>query len=392
MNQSNAQLANASVAKALAVVESNLGSAAKAKFDASRTSLLDFGNERHYFMQLLKRNPMLAEAVVTSPDSAVVAMIDLGAMGLSLSPALGQAYLVPERDRVGAPLEVHCIPSYKGLETAVLRAGNVTSIVTELVYSNDVFKRGVTMDGPFLTFEMATGNRGDLIGGFCLSKLQNGDRNVEWMSAVEINACEAAATSRAGGKTPPAWRGPFAGELRKKCVVRRAAKHWALMNVVEVALHAVDREIGAFDDDYDATHDGAAAGTAVLLCGDAEIKAIRDALPELAPTTQDLWMKRKAEALGFASIRDVPADRLESIITDLRQRLENILAAKSDAKQAADAPAPAQEAPSEAPDETQATAPPTANEAPAAAPEPVTVEAIAKAQVSAARRKRVHAR
>lgn len=324
---------------ALAIIDAKLGQTEERKFGhimPSPAVAQTFAAEKHYFGQLVSRSEQLQAAVQASPGSVVSAMLDLAGMRLSLSPTLGQAYLVPQRPKKDAPFEVQCVPSYKGLETAILRDGIATSINTQLVYDNDTFEYGANLDGPVLNFRMAMGDRGELIGGFCLIRLKNGDKHVEWMPGSEIDACEEAALNKAGGKMPPSWRGAFRTEMQKKCIVRRAVKHIGLTNTSETVLRSIDTEIGVVDAD---------TVEVTPLIGDAEIRTIREALPELEPQEQDQWLMRKAQAMGFDSIRDVPADQTQKIKDDLRARLESLQKAK--AKKAAPEP-PAQDEPNPA--------------------------------------------
>lgn len=310
------------VAQGHAIADAQLGNNVRVRFEHAAPDL-NFDSERRYLLQLMQRNPALAAAAAQSPNSLATALLDAAAMGLTLSPTLGLMYLKPQAPSKDAPKEVVAVPSYKGLETVALRGNGITGITTELVYSNDKFQRGVTIDGPVLAFDMALGDRGDLLGGFCLTRFANGERHVEWMPVTDLEACQVAAMNAAGGKLPPSWRGPFADEMRKKCIVRRAAKHWALANTggMSAVLAAVDREVNLPD-----INDG--EGEPKVCIGDADIAKIREALAELEEPEQDLWMKRKAEAMGYASIRDVPADQTEAVCTSLRLRLDNVLAAK----------------------------------------------------------------
>lgn len=314
-----------STEQALATIDAKLGQTEERKFAALYPTTFEaapkrFSAEKHYLGQLVARSDQLQRAVEESPQSLVTAMLDVAAMRLSLSPSLGQVYLIPQRAKADGPLEVQAVPSYKGMETAILRDGIATSIVTQLVFENDVFMYGVNLDGPTLDFHMALGDRGKLIGGFCLIRLKNGDKHVEWMDEATLTACEKAALRKANGKVPPSWAGGFRSEMQKKCIVRRAIKHVGLTNMPEKVIESIDREVGVVD---------AETVEVIQLIGDNEIRAIREALPELEGGEQDQWMMRKAQAMGFSSIRDVPQDQTDKIKQDLRVRLDNLMTAKT---------------------------------------------------------------
>src|SRR5690349_753572 len=95
---------------------------------------LKFAVERRYVETLLakkdsKGNPSML--LQCTPESVQVAMLDAAAAGLSLSPSLGHAYLVPYRPtatfRVG----------YRGLVFAALKCGTVKDVQAALVRSKD---------------------------------------------------------------------------------------------------------------------------------------------------------------------------------------------------------------------------------------------------------------
>lgn len=308
------------ISTALAIAEQKLGSAAAAKYNAARIAdTLKWQTEKMYVMQLIGRSDYLAQAIIDTPVSLLVALQDAANLGLSLSPQLGHVYLIPQRPKQGAPLEVYAKVSYKGMEQAVLLSGTVKSITTDLVYENDTFARGVNMDGPYFNFEMARGDRGELQGGFCLARYANGEKHLEWMPMADIMGCKAAATKAQRGETPPVWVGAFATEQYKKCVVRRAAKHWPSSPVIE-------RLIQNFDVGNPMDFDKAniIEGQSVQVLGDVQVEEIRLALPQLPDEMAAQWMHMAAKARGFDSIREVPVERFEEVRDSLVARAKMI--------------------------------------------------------------------
>lgn len=344
--------------------------------------------------QLLQRQPQLAATVVANPTTLASALFDLAKMGLSLNPVLGQAYVKSQRPYRDAKPELWVTPSYKGLQTCALRSGAVKSIVTELVYEKDTFQRGVSIDGPCMEFRMATGDRGNLLGGFCLTRMANDEKLVEWMDVAELEGCKLAATQAAGGVVPFTWTGPFRGEMYKKCISRRASKHWQIDlesgSSLMTALSRVDSDVGL--PEFGESDAQPEAGPCV---GDEEIQSIRAKLTDLDAATQDLWMLRKAQAMGFNSIRDVPAAQADALAEGLVLRMHNLAAARAgraaepapapaQPPQAVATPVPAQEVPAVAVPEP--TPPP--EPAPELAPQPPKATMDGLLEVAAARRKR----
>lgn len=316
MNADTKQLQQV-ISKATALADTRLDTTIKERWAmACANPHLHWDTERMYVLQIIGRSDYLADTVLKNPGTLITAVQDAAAMGLSFAPTLGHAYLIPQRPSAKLPAEVICKVSYKGMEQCVLRSGVITSIVTDLVYANDVFKRGVTMDGPYMNYEPANGDRGDLIGGFCLARYSNGDKMLEWMPVEEINACEAAATKAANGTTPPSWRGGFKPEMQKKCVVRRAQKHWPTSPVLEKLAASFDRESPMVFE-----------GESIELMNDAQIAELEQALSILPEEQRAYWMKMIAQTEGKDSIRDLPAACFEDIKQRLTTRLDRLVEA-----------------------------------------------------------------
>lgn len=314
------EVAAKKIGTALAIANEKLGSGTAAKYNAAKSvASLKWQTEKMYVLQLIQRSDYLAQAIIETPISLLTALQDAASLGLSLSPQLGHVYLIPQRPKQGAPYEVYAKVSYKGMEQAVLMSGTVLSITTDLVHENDTFKRGVNMDGPFFNFEMAMGDRGALLGGFCLARYANGEKHLEWMPVADIEGCKAAAIKAQGGKTPPVWVGAFLPEQQKKCIVRRAAKHWPVSPVIERLIHNFDignpMEFGKAN---------IIEGESIEVLGDEHIEQIRLALPSLEDAQASLWMEMAAKARGFNSIREVPVQRCDELRDSLVARVKAV--------------------------------------------------------------------
>lgn len=308
------------VSTALAVVDTKLGSGTAAKYNAARlTDELKWPTEKSYVRQAFERNDLLCKALLANPNSLVVAMQSAAALGLTLDPSMGLAFLVPQRPRQGADYEVILKVSYKGMEQAVLASGTVTAIQTELVYENDKFNYGVNIDGPWLIYERARGDRGNLTDAFCLARYANGEKYVEVMSVDELRAVEQAALDFGNGKAP-AWKGQFKPEMQKKSVVRRASKHWPKNPVLAKLTQVYDTENPMLFKGEDIRD-----GEVVEHIGDPEIAALDEALSALPEEQRAKWYLMKAQAEGYAGIREVPLDLFEKIKTDLVQRMGLVL-------------------------------------------------------------------
>lgn len=319
-SKNNENVAAKKIGTALAIANAKLGAGAASKFNAAKSvESLKWQTEKMYVTQLIGRSDYLAQAIIETPISLLAALQDAASLGLSLSPQLGHVYLIPQRPKWDAPLEVYAKVSYKGMEQAVLLSGTVLSITTDLVYANDEFESGVNMDGPFFTYKRAREDRGELQGGFCLARYANGEKHLEWMPVADIMGCKAAATKAQRGETPPVWVGAFATEQYKKCVVRRAAKHWPSSPVIERLIQNFD--VGN-PMDFDKAN--VLEGASIQVFGDEHVNDIRLALPQLNDDMASNWMALAAKARGFDSIRDVPVERFDEVKDSLVARAKMI--------------------------------------------------------------------
>lgn len=311
MNAASAKVVNT----ALAVIDKQLGSGTAAKYNAARlVEDLKWPTEKVYVKQLFERSDLLCKALLESPNTLPMALQSAAALGLTLDPNQALAFLVPQRPRQGAPYEVVLKVSYKGMEQAVLASGTVTAIQTELVYENDEFDYGVNIDGPYITFKMARGDRGALTDCFCLTRYANGEKHVEVMPVADLLAVEQAALAFGNGKAP-AWTGKFRSEMQKKSCVRRAAKHWPKSPVLTKLTQVYDTENPMVFKDM-------IEGEVVKpTFGDAEIEQLDEALASLPEAQRAKWYAMKAQAEGYAGIREVPLELFEKFKGDLVQRM-----------------------------------------------------------------------
>lgn len=308
--------------EAMAVIEAKLKQhAVIGRFSKAKKRHIKFEQEKQAVLKLICKSESTARAAIANPDSVIDAMLDAARIGITLYPTLGYAYLVPETFAERPSIQL--VIGYKGLENLALASKTVKQITTELVYKNDTFRRGMNRDGSaFAEFEMARGERGELEGGFCRAILANGTQHVEWMSRKEIDGCQAAATAKQH-KTPASWSGPFRPEMQKKCIVRRASKHWVLDDDFAKVLETIDRLDPM---DFNTRQEGAPAEPVTVLT-DEHREEIVKALAErnVDGDKANGWIEKQCEALGYKDgASGFPDDRWEEIKTKLIARADNI--------------------------------------------------------------------
>ena len=196
---------------------------AKPKFEelAQIHGKVNWTAEANFAKQLFQKNPMLMEC---TPISIFNAIVNVGAVGLTLSPAQQYAYLVPRNRKIDGNFisECHLDISYKGLIKLVTETGNCDYARADVVLAKDA--EGFVYKGPAAEPEIAITNpfdndRGAVVGCYAIAKLASGDVLCEIMTEHEIAATEAASKAQYGP-----WKGPFRNEMIKKSVLKRICK------------------------------------------------------------------------------------------------------------------------------------------------------------------------
>lgn len=303
----------------LVPVTSALSRSVAARFNAGQVVNLDWSAEKRYVLALLSdpNNDYLLSCALENPASVADALLDLSRLGLSLSPVMKQAYLIPYK--TGGVAKVTLCPSYIGMEQSVLRSGKVTVIQTDLVYENDEFRRWTDDGGARFSHVPARRDRGALEGAYCLAKFANGESHMEFMPVEDIVACYEAGVRKNNGKVPPSWK-YFRPEMEKKCVVRRAAKHWPSDKHVELLMDQLDRA-----DPMEFRQVEEEPGEAKLLLNDEQIKALEDSLTAVEESARGVWVQRASSAMGYTGgPTTVPHDEFEALQERLLSRMNKV--------------------------------------------------------------------
>lgn len=183
--------------------------APKFKEIAHSQQLVTWAEESQFAIQALQKNDALAKCSAYTVQNAVV---NVAAIGLTLNPALGYAYLVPEKG------ECNLKVSFKGLLKIATDSGSIKWVKAEIVKTNDKFTYRGACALP--EHEMKPfGDRGQTIGVYCVAKTFDGDFLVDVMSAEEI------AKIRKAAKQDYVWSA-WPDEMAKKAIIKRASKQW----------------------------------------------------------------------------------------------------------------------------------------------------------------------
>lgn len=170
--------------------------------------------------------------------SILLAVMDCVQLGLEPGGALGHAYLVPFRNSKNNTHEATAIIGYKGYVTLAMRSGMFRAPpYVNLVREADGFALDLgSGEPPSHTFDykIPTADRGNVLGGYCVSRFTQGGSHVEWMGIDEIDKIQKRSKSAGASFSP--WKSDL-GQMQRKTIIRRAKNYWPLTGdlVVELA-------------------------------------------------------------------------------------------------------------------------------------------------------------
>lgn len=202
-------------------------------FNLVNSYKLNFVKEAQFALQLLDNNDFLKKVATSNPLSLEYALINLASIGLSLNPALKECYLVPRDGKI-------CLdPSYMGLIKLATDTGSIIWAQAEIVKKNDEFTYNGIGNAP--THKMNPfGDRGEMIGSYCVAKVSSGDLLSTMMSIKEIE--EIRYKSSKAAKNGP-WV-TFFEEMSKKTVLKRASKLWPKSERLDTAIEVLNQYEG----------------------------------------------------------------------------------------------------------------------------------------------------
>ena len=163
----------------------------------------------------LSSNPKLQEC---TPQSFLGAMMTAAQLGVEPNTALGQAYLIPFKNK--GVMECQFQLGYKGLIDLAYRSGEVSNIQAQEVYENDVFEFEYGLE-PKLRHVPAKKDRGDVICYYAIFKMKDGGYNFGVMSVDDARK-HGQKYSKSYSFGP--WQNNF-DEMAKKTVLKKVLKY-----------------------------------------------------------------------------------------------------------------------------------------------------------------------
>lgn len=168
-------------------------------------------------LSALSTNPQLAE---TTPSSFLGAMMTAAQLGMEPNTPLGQAYLIPFRNK--GKLECQFQLGYKGVIDLVYRSGEISVIQAHTVYENDVFEYELGLE-PKLKHIPAKSDKGEPIFFYAMFKTKDGGYGFEVMSVEDVRVHAKKYSQSFSGAYSP-WTKNFE-EMAKKTVLKKALKY-----------------------------------------------------------------------------------------------------------------------------------------------------------------------
>lgn len=203
------------------------------EFNEVNSYKMNFIKEAQFALQLLRGNEYLMKAAQSNPAALEYAIINLASIGISLNPALKEAYLVPRGGKICLDI------SYIGLVKLATDNGAVDWVQAEIVREKDEFTYHGVGQAP--THKMNPfGDRGAVIGVYAVAKLPTGEKLSTIMSKSEVDHIRDKASQAA--KSGP-WQ-TFPEEMMKKTAIKRGSKLWPRSERLATAVSVLDEHEG----------------------------------------------------------------------------------------------------------------------------------------------------
>lgn len=205
----------------------------ESSFNQVNAYKLNFKKEATFALQLLKANDFLRSTAQNNPDSLQNAITNIAAIGISLNPAVKEAYLVPRGKAVCLDI------SYIGLIKLATDTGAIQWVQAEIVKEKDQFEYQGVGKAPIHKMNPFC-ERGNVVGVYCVAKLASGESLCTIMSRGECDQIRDKSSQAA--KSGP-WVA-FYEEMLKKTVIKRASKLWPKSERLDTAVHVINEHEG----------------------------------------------------------------------------------------------------------------------------------------------------
>lgn len=156
-----------------------------------------------------------------TPKSVVRSIAQIALLQLSPDPRVGDAYLIPRRNKDTREMECTVMTGYQGLLKRIRRHPDITAVNASVVYAGDTFEyeEGLT---PRLVHKPAIKDRGNVIATYAIAFRKDAPPTFRVCTLDEIHDARARSESWKRGQQGP-WKTDFAA-MAMKTAIRRLAK------------------------------------------------------------------------------------------------------------------------------------------------------------------------
>lgn len=190
------------------------------------------------------------ELMNCSSGSFLGAMMQAAQLGLEPNTPLGQAYLIPYKNK--GNLECQFQLGYKGLIDLAYRSGEVTIVQAHEVHENDKFEYSYGLD-PKLEHVPAMKARGQVIAYYAIFKTKSGGYGFHVASADDIKQ-HAKKYSKSFNSSYSPWQTCF-DEMAKKTVLKQCLKYAPLKSDFTRAVVSDETIKSSISDDMSGVED-----------------------------------------------------------------------------------------------------------------------------------------
>jgi recombination protein RecT len=184
----------------------------------------------------IKQNPKLGEC---TPDSFLGALMTAAQLGLEPNTPLGEAYLVPFKNKNKATnrYEMVCtyIQGYRGLVQLAHRSGQVAMVKAQVVYEKDDFDFEEGLDAHLKHKRSRDPDPGEVIWVYAMVKLKDGGSNFVVMTVPEVEAIRKRSRAADSGPWVTDWNA-----MAKKTALKQLSKWMPLSPEFAVAARLDD--------------------------------------------------------------------------------------------------------------------------------------------------------
>lgn len=274
-----------------------------------------YNKECSFAIQHLMKNPYLASA---TPNTILMSVLNVAQIGLSLNPALKQAYLVPRR--VQGVVECILEPSYQGLVKLATDTGSVRNLYAHCIYEKDEFSQELGSN-PNIMHKPKLGDRGNVIGVYAIAVLQDGSKQVEVMSVEEIEEIKMTSESWKSfdaGKTKSCIWFDYYDEMSRKTVIKRLCKYLPKTEMWDKLSKAIEMD----NEDYSISY-----AQASMLDGLIQYATIPEERKQMIEKTMNTLTRDEATEL-ISELKDKQVSHIDAGIsysqTDIKNQLKQI--------------------------------------------------------------------